>query len=149
MRDSVIETSFVSIRDSRVSFLARYRAGAACGLAEMEKICIGNPRKMTHAERLKLEEAYVCYRAAANTLASYSLLHRLTRWRTRPKGHALEHCVFDFHENPRHSSNYLGEDFVRRTKRTALVAHPKWVSQQVLLRYSIAACLKWAGLISE
>ena len=105
---------------------------------------------MQRAERLKLEEAYLCYRAAANSLASHALQNRLTRWRTRPKGHALEHCVYDFsHENPRHSAGYLGEDFVRRTKRTALVSHPKYVSQQVLLRYSIAACLKWSGLISE
>ena len=135
---------------STVCLRTRYRAGAACGLAEMERICLRNPRKMPDLERSKLEEAYLCYRAAANALGSNALASGHTRWRTRPKGHALEHCVLDFSgENPRHSAGYLGEDFVRRTKKVALVSHPKHVAQQVLLRYTIAACLKWAGLITE
>ena len=42
-------------------------------------------------------------------------------------------------------NNYLDEDFVRRSKRLALTASPKFVSQHVILKYAVAATLWWSG----
>ena len=90
---------------------------------------------------------YLVFRAGSTKMGSIAVSKSHTRWRQRPKGHGLEHLVYDFHYlNPRYASKFLDEDFIRRSKRLALTADPKYVSQQILFRYAIAACLKWSGI---
>ena len=125
----------------------RYRAGVACGLAEMELVCLENTRRLTLSEWQRLEEGYLCYRAAANHLCRLAITNGIPRWHVRPKCHYLEHAVYDFGmKNLRHMSNYLDEDMIRRVKRMAVAAHP-FVSQHVMYRYALAACLRWTGMI--
>lgn len=127
----------------------RYRAGVACGLVQMELVCLRGKRKLSNAEWLRLEEGYLVYRAASMKMSELALQQKVCRWRQRPKGHALEHLVYDFNQrNPRYLNNYLDEDFVRRSKRLALTATPKYVSQHVVLKYAVAATLRWSGLDS-
>jgi len=72
----------------------------------------------------------------------------LPRWHVRPKGHYLEHAVYDFQrKNLRYMSNFLDEDMIRRTKKMALAAHPRHVSKHVLYRYALSATLRWSGMI--
>lgn len=126
----------------------RYRAGAACGLAEMETVCLENGRKLSPLEWKKLEESYLCFRSAFSKLASHALSKGLPRWHLRPKMHYLEHAVFDFDgKNLRHMSNFLDEDMIRRVKSMAVAANPRCVSKHVLYRYAVCACLKWSGMI--
>ena len=130
--------------------LARLRAGAAGGLAEMEKIFLNGGRFHNHLERSQLEEAYMAYRAANMKLGAAALAAKQFRWRQRPKSHSLEHAVYDFGgANLRYLANYLDEDFVRRSKQLAIRSTPKYVSRHVLFRYSIAVCLKWSGMQPE
>lgn len=125
----------------------RYRAGAMCGLCEMERICLRGKRKLSASEQKQMIESYMVYRSGSMKLAAHALELRQPRWRQRPKCHALEHGIFDFHElNLRYLSNYLDEDFVRRTKKLALTSTPKLVSRHVLMRYSVAATLRWTGM---
>ena len=45
----------------------------------------------------------------------------------------MEHLIYDMEwRNPRYLANFLDEDFVRRSKRLALKAHPKHVSKHVV-----------------
>lgn len=125
----------------------RYRAGAACGLAEIELVCLRNGRVLPYHEWCKLEEGYLVYRAGSSKLGNIAFEAKAPRWRQRPKGHNLEHLVYDFHMlNPKYCSNYLDEDFVRRSKRLAMKSDAKVVSKHVLMRYAIAACLRWTGM---
>ena len=51
--------------------------------------------------------------------------------------------------NPRYCANYLDEDFVRRSKKLAIISNPRFVSKQVLFRYSVAACLRWTDMMID
>ena len=60
----------------------------------------------------------------------------------------LEHAVYDFGgKNLRYMANFLDEDMIRRIKKMAVVAHPRFVSKHVLFRYTIAATLRWTGMV--
>ena len=114
----------------------------------METICLNGARRLTEVEWRKLEEGYLCYRAAANHLADLALSLGLARWHTRPKCHYLEHAIYDFgRKNLRYMSNYLDEDMIRRVKRMALAANPRCVAKHVVYRYGVAATLRWSGMI--
>ena len=114
----------------------------------MELVCLENTRRLTLSEWQRLEEGYLCYRAAANHLCRLAITNGIPRWHVRPKCHYLEHAVYDFGmKNLRHMSNYLDEDMIRRVKRMAVAAHPRFVSQHVMYRYALAACLRWTGMI--
>ena len=114
----------------------------------MELVCLENTRRLTLSEWQRLEEGYLCYRAAANHLCHLAIANGTPRWHVRPKCHYLEHAVYDFGmKNLRHMSNYLDEDMIRRVKRMAVAAHPRYVSQHVVYRYALAACLRWTGMI--
>ena len=121
-------------RFTTIYFLVlRYRAGATAGLAEMEVVMLESMRFHTNSQWEKLEQCYLLYRAASSKLGVISLEKGLTRWRQRPKSHSLEHGVYDFHKaNMRYMANYLDEDFVRRSKRLAIKASPKYVSRHEL-----------------
>ncbi len=126
----------------------RYRAGVAAGLAEIEKICLRNDRVLPQSEQDRLETAYVVYRSCSLHMCSWAIDGKKMRWRQRPKCHSLEHLVFDWRGtrmNPRFCSNYLDEDFVRRSKRLAVASNPKFVSKHVLFRYAIGVTLKWTN----
>ena len=119
----------------------------AAALAEMELVCLHGGRVFGDTLWKRFEMAYLLFRSALNKLTCHALGNNRCRWRQRPKGHQLEHLVYDFHRlNPRYMSNYLDEDFVRRTKRLALVSHPKYVSKHVVFRYSVAATLRWTDM---
>ena len=133
-----------------ICFHMRLRAGVAAGLAEMELVCLRGQRVLSQLEWHQFEMAYLLFRAALDKMGSCAMSRKQTRWRQRPKGHALEHLCYDFHrKNPRYMSNYLDEDFVRRTKRLALISHPKFVSKHVVFRYAVAATLRWTGMQPE
>ena len=126
---------------------SRYRAGAAIGLAEMELQTLKGGRRLTDDSWAKFEEGYLVYRSASMKLSNLALACGQTRWRQRPKSHSLEHGVYDFnHLNLRYLSNYLDEDFVRRSKNLAVKSTPKYVSKHVLYRYSVAATLRWTEM---
>lgn len=126
----------------------RYRAGAACGLAEMETICLQGSRQLSQLEWQQLETAYLCYRSGANHMANLAMNSGVPRWHVRPKCHYLEHAIYDFGgKNLRYMSNYLDEDFIRRVKRMAVAAHPRYVSKHVLYRYCLAATLRWSSMV--
>lgn len=104
-------------------------------------------RQLTPCEQEKLEESYLVYRCAITKLGAHAVANGVARWRQRPKIHSLEHAVYDFQRaNLRYMSNYLDEDFVRRSKQLAVKSTPQFVSRHVLFRYSIAACLRWSGM---
>lgn len=124
----------------------RYRAGVAAGLAEIERVCLRNGRTLPANEQQLIQGAYLLYRAASLHLSSVSLDQRKARWRQRPKGHSLEHLIFDWAcrgMNPRYFQNYLDEDFVRVSKKLAVISNPRFVSKHVMFRYCIAATLRW------
>lgn len=57
--------------------------------------------------------------------------------------------IYDFNmKNLRYMSNYLDEDMVRRVKKIALSANPRYLAKHVVFRYAICATLKWCGMIS-
>ena len=125
----------------------RYRAGVASGIAEMELVALTGSRVLTTFEWTRFEQGYLLYRSACLKLCQMALEKGQTRWRQRPKGHSLEHLCYDFHKlNPRYTSNFLDEDFVRRSKRLALKAHPRYVSKHVIFRYAVAATLRWTQM---
>ena len=104
-----------------------------------------SPPEWTH-----FEFGYLVYRAGLNKMGAIALEKKQTRWRQRPKGHGLEHLVYDFHGlNPRYCSNFLDEDFVRRSKNLAIQSNARFVSKHVLFRYAIAATLRWTDLKPE
>ena len=59
----------------------------------------------------------------------------------------LEHTAAG--RNHRYFSCYLGEDFIRLTKRLATRVHPCAVGVRVIEHYTLHACLKWAGLTAD
>lgn len=114
----------------------------------METVCLEGTRRLTESEWNRLKEGYMCYRCANNHLAEMALANNTPRWRTRPKAHYLEHAIFDFDgKNLRHMSNFLDEDLIRRVKRMALAAHPRYVSKHVVFRYCVSASLRWSGML--
>lgn len=114
----------------------------------METISLEGSRRLTQSEWVKFEESYLCYRASHNHLVDMAIGAGLPRWHVRPKGHYLEHAVYDFQrKNLRYMSNFLDEDMIRRTKKMALAAHPRHVSKHVLYRYALSATLRWSGMI--
>ena len=122
------------------------RAGAAGGLALLERACVQGKRILADTVCVGMKRNYVIYRSAYNQLAQLALQNHLFRYHLRPKQHQLEHLIYDFlPRNPRYLSNYLDEDLIRRTKTQAKTTHPAYMSQQVLSRYCTAAALKWAG----
>ena len=44
-------------------------------------------------------------------------------------------------------ANFLDEDMIRRCKRQAMTAHPRYVAKHVLMRYCISATLRWSGMV--
>ena len=131
-------------------FDPRFRAGAAMGLAEIEMVCLRGGRVFSPPEWTHFEFGYLVYRAGLNKMGAIALEKKQTRWRQRPKGHGLEHLVYDFHGlNPRYCSNFLDEDFVRRSKKLAIQSNARFVSKHVLFRYAIAATLRWTDLKPE
>lgn len=131
-------------------FDPRFRAGAAMGLAEIEMVCLRGGRVFSPPEWTHFEFGYLVYRAGLNKMGAIALEKKQTRWRQRPKGHGLEHLVYDFHGlNPRYCSNFLDEDFVRRSKNLAIQSNARFVSKHVLFRYAIAATLRWTDLKPE
>lgn len=116
----------------------------------METVCLENGRWLSHGEWKKMEEAYLCYRAAANKLAASAISTQLPRWRMRPKIHYLEHGIYDFGQKKlRYLSNYLDEDFIRRCKRIAANSNPRFLSRHVVYKYSVGATLRWSGMVPE
>ena len=113
----------------------------------MEVVSLKSGRFLTELEWLKREEAYLVYRSANMKLGALAIAKQRPRWRQRPKSHSLEHAVYDFNFcNLRYVSNYLDEDFVRRSKKLAIKSDAKHVSRHVLFRYSVAACLRWSKM---
>lgn len=113
----------------------------------MEAVSLRAGRVFSTDEWAVFEEAFLIFRAAANKLSALAISKGQLRWRQRPKAHGLEHLCYDYHKlNPRFCSNYLCEDFVRRTKNVAVKSHPRYVSKHVLFRYCIAACLRWTAM---
>ena len=51
-------------------------------------------------------------------------------------------------KNLRYMANFLDEDMIRRVKKMAVAAHPKYVAKHVCFRYGLAATLRWSGMIS-
>jgi hypothetical protein len=132
------------------SYSPRLRAGVTSGLAEMELVSLEGGRVLTFHQWMRLEQGYLVYRAASTQLGALSLERGKPRWRQRPKGHSLEDQVYDFHLlNPRYTANYLDEDFVRRSKRIAIKSDARFVSQHVINRYAVAACLRWTKMVPE
>ena len=128
----------------------RFRAGAVTGLAEMELTCLRSGRVFTFVQWKQFELGYLVFRAGQSKMQAMAIENKQTRWRQRPKGHSLEHLTYDFHFlNPRYCSNYLDEDFVRRSKAVAIKSDAKCVSKHVLFRYCIAATLRWTGMVPE
>ena len=128
--------------------LIRYRAGVACGLVEMELASLASGRIYPDAEWKRMEQGYLCYRAGSMHLARLATLAGVPRWHLRPKSHQLEHAIYDFgKKNLRYMSNYLDEDMIRRIKKMAVAATPRYASKHVLYRYAVAATLKWSGMV--
>lgn len=126
--------------------LDHLRAGAAGGLAWIERACVQGKRILAETVCADMKRNYIIYRSAYNQLAQWALQHQLFRYHLRPKQHQFEHLIFDFlPRNPRYLSNYADEDLIRRTKTQAKTTHPAYMSQQVLSRYCMAATLKWSG----
>ena len=93
-------------------FDLRYRAGATLGLVGMEMECLRNNRYLDNDSRDRFEESYLLYRSAVSKLGLAAVEQKKTRWRQRPKSHALEHGVYDFNsKNLRYLANWLDEDF--------------------------------------
>ena len=131
-------------------FDLRYRAGATLGLVGMDVECLRSNRYFDNDSRARFEESYLLYRSAASKLGHAAIEQKKARWRQRPKSHALEHGVYDFNsKNLKYLANWLDEDFIRRTKRLAIVSSPIYVSRHVLFRWSIAASLRWTGMCPE
>lgn len=113
----------------------------------MELVCLNGGRVLTTTEWQRMEAGYLVYRAGSSKLGCNAISKKQPRWRQRPKGHMLEHLVYDFHRlNPRYMEKYVDEDFVRRSKKLAIQSNARCVSKHVLLRYSVAACLRWTGM---
>ena len=118
-----------------------------CALAEIDVLCLKGSRVLTLDQWLQFEALYLTFRSATSKLGQLALTKKQLRWRARPKCHGLEHLVYDFGmKNPRYCQNFLDEDFIRRTKKLAIQSNARFVSQHVLFRYSIAACLRWTGM---
>ena len=138
----------ITSSDPHCASALRYRAAVACGLAEMEAVSLESGRQHTHSQWERLQQAYLCYRAGATHMANVALSMGVPRWHVRPKCHMLEHGIYDFHgKNLRYMSNYIDEDMVRRVKRIALSANPRFLAKHVAFRYAICATLKWCGMI--
>lgn len=103
----------------------------------MELVCLNGGRVLTATEWQRMEAGYLVYRAGSSKLGCNAISKKQPRWRQRPKGHMLE---------PRYMANYVDEDFVRRSKKLAIQSNARCVSKHVLLRYSVAACLRWTGM---
>ena len=104
-----------------------------------------NPRRiLSNDECLQFETAYITYRSAYDKLTSSALQRRVCRWPCRPKQHQLEHMTFELLPlNPRHVSNFLNEDAIRRTKALAAKSHPAYMSRHVLFKYVLQQSLQW------
>jgi len=116
----------------------------------MELACLRGGRVFTFVQWKQFELGYLVFRAGQSKMQAIAIEKKQARWRQRPKGHSLEHLTYDFHFlNPRYCSNYLDEDFVRRSKAVAVKSDAKCVSKHVLFRYCIAATLRWTGMVPE
>lgn len=116
----------------------------------MEMECLRNNRYLDNDSWDRFEESYLLSRSAVSKLGLAAIEQKKARWRQRPKCHALQHGVYDFNfKNLRYLANWKDEDFIRRTKRLAMVSSPIFVSRHVLFRWSIAASLKWTGMRPE
>ena len=118
----------------------------------MELVSLEGGRVLTFHQWMRLEQGYLVYRAASTQLGALSLERGKPRWRQRPKGHwaiPLNTKFMIFTLNPRYTANYLDEDFVRRSKRIAIKSDARFVSQHVIQRYAVAACLRWTKMVPE
>lgn len=110
----------------------------------METTMNAEPRVMSAAACYAFEKAYLTYRCALNWLARQSLLASKCRYRLRPKTHQPAHIVYHYLPlNPRKYANFLDEDFIFRTKTVAEKAHPLYMPTHTIMRYSVAASLRW------
>ena len=136
-----------SMLDSVLSFwFARLRASVTSSLAEVEVVLLSEGRALSTTACNTIQQKYVQYREAYNSLALRAVELQQLRWHVRPKMHMYEHNVLDFLPRSwRYTSNFLDEDFIRRTKKIAAIASPAHVSRHVLTRYALAACLRWAN----
>ena len=101
----------------------------------MESLQLRCGRWMDAGACREYRQAYMCFRASLNLLASKALEDGVQRYRLRPKNHQLAHlCHHYLPRNARHLSCYQDEDFVFRTKRLALKCSPVYVSQQTMYR---------------
>ena len=144
-----------------VSFLCRFVFTPLQGggellwepLVALETFQLESGRWMTPEVRDAFVQSYVLFRASHNLLATAALLKQQLRYRYRPKLHQLGHITYHWVAakscNPRHMSCYLDEDFVNKTKRLAMKASPRYVSQQVGMRYNTYLCLLFSGLLSR
>ena len=135
------------------SELIRWRRAAVGALTAMETLQLESGRWMTSGATHAFEQAYLMFRASLNLLADRALAKKQLRYRFRPKLHQLGHLTYHWvvarGANPRHLSCYLDEDFVFKTQRLCVMASPKYVSQQVAMRYSMYLCLLYSGLVSR
>lgn len=114
-------------------------------LAEIEVTLLSEGRVLSGSACNTIQQKYLEYREAFNALALRAVELQQLRWHVRPKMHSYEHNVLDFlPRNWRYTSNFLDEDFIRRTKQIAAIATPAHVSRHVLTRYALAVCLRWA-----
>ncbi|CAE7654600.1 unnamed protein product [Symbiodinium microadriaticum] len=120
------------------------RAGVVIALARIESICLQSGRFLSDQATLDVRTAYLVYRSGHNRLCEAALSANLCRWQLRPKGHYIEHMIYDTVPlNPRFLHNYLSEDFIRRIKLMAVKAHPAHLSGHVLFKYALQATLRW------
>ena len=123
---------------------SRYWIGLMGSLAAIEHLTALQPRKMSEDSCTELKRAYLTYRSALNSLATFSVQAEQCRYLIRPKVHQLGHLIYHFGcVNPRYSSNFLDEDFMGFSKGLASKAHPLFMPVHVLNRYSIAVTLRW------
>lgn len=124
----------------------RYQAALLGALACMENLMNSEPRVMSDAACHAFEKAYLTYRSALNWLARQNVQANKCRYRLRPKVHQPAHITYSYLPlNPRRYSNYLDEDFIARSKQIAARSHPLYMPVHTVMRYSIAACLRWYG----
>ena len=116
----------------------------------MELVSLEGDQVLNFNQWKRLEQGYLVYGSVSSQLGALALEKGKPRWRQRPKGHSLEHRIYDFHQlNPRYTANYLDEDFARRSKRIAVKSDARFVSKHVIQRYAVAACLRWTKMVPE
>lgn len=127
--------------------ILRYMVAVSGALAALEELTLRERRMMTPDSCTEFRKAYLVYRCAFNALATQAVADGQCRYLLRPKSHMLGHIAWNYiPHNPRYATNYLDEDFVNKSKRLAEKCHPLYMPTHVLMRYSIAVCLRWSEM---